>query len=742
MRRIILLAAILLCATGARATTYYVDYSAGSDSNAGTSKGAAWKHAPGMLGLTPGGGSTGDGCASTCASTTINPGDAIILKGGIIWPYTTLPWQPNFSGNATTTPTYGCAGTGCITITNDPTWNAGKVNSVTLARDLGGCNPSSPPAVSFSGGGGSSAAATALVIPSAAGSAEPQVAGFVYHVNVTNQGSGYTSNPSVTISGGGCLGITAQADITRPIIDAGSGSSIAWPVGTGSAPLAYGPGLSPIGSFLIIANLEIRNILNTVRASGAGIQTAMLGAEQGGSGHITYGPNNYVHGRTTTCILQSCIPGGWPANDQEQADKAIQFNNGNDEIINNFVENGDSYETGTSSTTCSTSSPCIFSEADIGGAPGTQGGWIHGNKMYSVRWLGHVGGSGSPALQEDHNEFWLVLYDVGTAHVNAMYVETTTGTNYLFDNIVHNCVSGSSNQQQMGNGTTQWIFNNIWWACPGTGTLTYGIDVQQGQGASGGTFHILNNTMLYASGTSPCLSSGSGSSFITALFVEAQNNFCISNQNPYFQIQQSGANWSNHAGSTVTANIQAASQITTLSTATSQGYGPTTLYGPTLSSNDTVTFAAAAGSANLSADCSGILVALCSDINGNVRPASGGWQAGAIQFGGGTVGPTVPSAILPLTLTVNVPVIPPPPVVPPIAMSPMTIPAATEGIAYSQQITATGCGALGTSICTCTVSIGALPKGLTLTPGCLLSGVIPIGTFTATSTVSFTVKAQ
>ena len=611
--------------------TCYIDYELGSDLNDGTAKTTGgghgpWQHAPGMLGLTPAGASTGDGCTSNCAAQSPLPGDKYILKGGVIWPYTTLPWQPTMSGNATTSGTYGCAGTGCIYIGYDPTWNKGIVNSVTLTRDLGGCNPASPPTVVFSGGGGSSAAATANVIPSAAGTAEPNVAGFVYHVTMTNQGSGYTSNPTVTISGGGCTLVTAVADIQRPVIDAGSGSAIAWPVGTGAGALVYGPGLTPTGSFLIIDHLEIRNILNTVRTTG--ILTAMLGNEQGGTGHVTYS-NNYVHGRFTTCVLQSCIPGGWPANDQEQADKGIEYTNASDEVSGNVMENGDAYETGTSSTTCSTNLPCIFSESSVAGSPGLQGGWIHGNVMYSVRWLGHVGGSGATPLVESNNEMWLVLYDVGTAHVNEMYIESTTGTNYIYNNIFHSAVSGASNQQQMGNGTTQYFFNNISWGLGG-GTSNYGLDAIQGAGASGGTFLFANNTMVSNSGTRTCID-GSGAGFSSALTVTLQNNQCITTQNPYW-VAIASATYKNSAGSTTAANVQAASTIQTAATATSQGYVASNLYAPTLSSNDTVTFSSGGTSANLTSLCSGALVPLCSDINGVARPSSGGWQAGAYQL--------------------------------------------------------------------------------------------------------------
>jgi hypothetical protein len=56
----------------ASAATYYIDYAGGSDANAGTSTGAAWKRCPGMYGFT--------GSYSHAA------GDRFIFKGGVTWP--------------------------------------------------------------------------------------------------------------------------------------------------------------------------------------------------------------------------------------------------------------------------------------------------------------------------------------------------------------------------------------------------------------------------------------------------------------------------------------------------------------------------------------------------------------------------------------------------------------------------------------------------------------------------------
>jgi hypothetical protein len=70
-------AVYLFTAIFLRAANYYVDYSAGNDSNAGTSTGAAWKHCP------------GDPAASGSASSTaLGAGDTVFFKGGVTYVFT------------------------------------------------------------------------------------------------------------------------------------------------------------------------------------------------------------------------------------------------------------------------------------------------------------------------------------------------------------------------------------------------------------------------------------------------------------------------------------------------------------------------------------------------------------------------------------------------------------------------------------------------------------------------------
>ncbi|MGH8398293.1 MAG: DUF11 domain-containing protein [Gammaproteobacteria bacterium] len=121
MRRLVVFAILLnvfLAARSASATTYYIDFFSGTDSNSGISQSAPWKHAPGM-----------NGCAANCASTTPLAGDSLIFKGGVTWDYTIWPWNLPSSGNASTT-AVGCnggtAGGGCIYYGVDPVWFAGS----------------------------------------------------------------------------------------------------------------------------------------------------------------------------------------------------------------------------------------------------------------------------------------------------------------------------------------------------------------------------------------------------------------------------------------------------------------------------------------------------------------------------------------------------------------------------------------------------------------------------------------
>ncbi len=628
--------------------TCYIDYENGNDSWSGaaqTFQGGAvgpWKHAPGMQGLTPSGSATGDGCSGNCASQVPVAGDKYILKGGVVWPYTTAPWSWPWSGTSSTQK-YGCAGPGCIYIGNAvgaglAAWNKGIVNSIVLTRDLGRWNPASPPTISCSGGGGSGAAATPLVMPAAQG--DVLIAGFIYHVTLTAQGSGYTSAPICTIAGGGGSAVLA-ADIDRAVVDLGAlqSSPPDWPVGLYlTYPNTYSP--SPgISSYDIFSGVEVRNILQKQRQSTGTAQTAMIGE----GAHSTIS-NAYVHGRFVDCVAEgSC------STSMEFQDAAISPSDTYAEVANSIMENGDAFFLGTSTSQahgiCDNGAPCTFGTMGI--ATGTQTFHgpvsVHGNKIYSDSWQIRLAGnnaSGNDPFLVYGNEVWLTLYQVNaSAHVNRRYSELQPPATLIsYNNIDHNHMEGSGNQQECRVGVTLYFFNEVIWGT-GTSTPPYGIDPADA-GGGGCTAYFYNDTLYNPTGPYNCLNSGNAT---VATRVVMQNIHCISGPTVVdpFAGSASDVIFENQAGSSNPAAVQAASTVQGVSTANAQGYTSSNLYAPTSANDGTVTFASGTGSVNLSSLCSGNLAALCADINGNTRPASGGarWQAGAYVYGSGGSSP-------------------------------------------------------------------------------------------------------
>ncbi len=126
LRGILLAGCFLLIHSDVSATTYYVDYTNGADTNSGTSKTAPWKYAPGMYSV-----------SGTAASTTINPGDSIILKGCVTWPNAAFPWAAPSSGGSSAAQIYigvdktwwDSTVSGCATAWNRPILNPGATST-------------------------------------------------------------------------------------------------------------------------------------------------------------------------------------------------------------------------------------------------------------------------------------------------------------------------------------------------------------------------------------------------------------------------------------------------------------------------------------------------------------------------------------------------------------------------------------------------------------------------------------
>ena len=75
------------------ATTYYIDYASGSNTNAGTSTNAPFQSCPGMA-------------TFPSSAYTPTPGDIFVFKGGVTWPAATLPLTIPCSGTVASPMTY------------------------------------------------------------------------------------------------------------------------------------------------------------------------------------------------------------------------------------------------------------------------------------------------------------------------------------------------------------------------------------------------------------------------------------------------------------------------------------------------------------------------------------------------------------------------------------------------------------------------------------------------------------
>ncbi len=124
----------------------------------------------------------------------------------------------------------------------------------------GGSGFTSAPLVSITGGGGTGATATASVLN-----------GMVTGVTITNPGSGYTSPPTISFSGGGGTGAAATAIMASPKINVTiQGVTIENGVANGDGPAGTGGGIRDTNN----ASLTLTNDLithNLATADGGGV---------------------------------------------------------------------------------------------------------------------------------------------------------------------------------------------------------------------------------------------------------------------------------------------------------------------------------------------------------------------------------------------------------------------------------------------------------------------------------------
>jgi hypothetical protein len=516
-------------ALGNTCKTCYIDYENGNDSWDGTQKtlvggtSGPWKHLPGMQGSGPDG-SSHDGCSGNCAAQSPKAGDNYILKGGVVFPASTLPITWTWSGSSTTASVgYGCVGTGCIYIGVDPTWNKGKVNAVITTRDFGGCPASGVTATISAPGSGTPAAATPVMIGGTPQFADGSSFDVAYWT-VTNQGSGYASNPTVTVSGSGCRNISAVADIQRAIIDMGA-PSLDW---TAKPPYNAPEVINESGSYVIVDNLELRNM----QYSYAGISASGQFAPIGGSGNWTTFSNLYVHNDYPDTASSALHIG-------DSMSQITQYQE-TSEVSYSYVENGE------------VAFPCpggqtICGWGDFGNIQGLH---VHHNHIAYFLWAvkqanGIAAGAGN-ILDIFNNEVWAGISSNGTGHLNLFYVGIDGATHNIYNNLFYDNV-GSTNQLTPGvNYTTTFnIYNNVGWNS-GSGGSIFQPDLGASIPVSGAitTFNFWNNTLGATSN-----GSGYGSTFKGAVigtgscsgtgcsqrYVNLYNNVIISDQ--------SGAHW-------------------------------------------------------------------------------------------------------------------------------------------------------------------------------------------------------
>jgi hypothetical protein len=620
-------------------TCYYIDYVNGSDANTGLSKTAAWKSVPGMTCA------TGNAASHSFAQT-----DEFILKGGDTWPYSCVSGTWTIAGGGAGTPnSYAYPG---MYVGYDPTWNAGTVNSVRVV-DPGNCTTGTTLSVSLAGGGGSGATAT-TTLESIASISAPTLLDFV---TVTNQGSGYTSNPSVSfaVTAGSCSRLPiAYADIYSPVISAAGGV-----MGTASS---IPPMFTFNASYGTVDHLEFAHdrIFSTAYTGGG--NPNMLNSF---GTAITF-QNLYVHDFAMNDISSfnaNCVVSGNAECNLDVAQSAAIYlgdENGVQSKINNNIFNNYESEAEGCAANSTSGPPCVEMTAVLA-APysGTAiGGIITNNIIHNWRGSLYTLGNTSTSLVAG-NWIWAALPDVGTQHGDTYYLQDggLTYNNKLSDIFPGTAAfyieTGDGSNPTVG--LKNYLFNNVAWD---VGTSTPPIGWTSEYSNSGATsmsptpdLRAYNNTFYAYQGTADCMNAGQW--FSASVALQAQyaftiyNNHCISSQSTSHWYDANGGEygvWNTHANPNLSATqalIDPLNVTDSPATATTQGYTAGNSYAPTASTNDTVTFASGGNSQNLTNLCAtslnGLsLSALCSDINGNARPTSGGWQAGAYQYGSGT----------------------------------------------------------------------------------------------------------
>lgn len=313
---------------------------------------------------------------------------------------------------------------------------------------------------------------------------------------------------------------------------------------------------------------------------------------------------------------------------------------------------------------------------------------VHNNTMHDTSWAIDAGGSPSASVTVYNNEFYRV--DHGTAFGNGginptIYGnhfhdfanwDTTAGTAYHHDgvhmftdngNISNAYVYNNLFNGDIGNTDTSWIyleaggshtfnnrnvFNNVLFIASTRNSCCGMIDLYNQSGATSSSGFLGNNTVFGASAAA-----GPANGWLVAggqSNARVQNNaivtcaanlagvntgatFAALSNNVYCNSAGSNSfNW--HGSFTGTYSTWAASSGEVSGFASTAGAMNIDTNGTPLAGSNLI-----GAGANLTSLCSGALVPLCSDMQGNARPAIGAWDVGAYEFAAGTPTAATPS---------------------------------------------------------------------------------------------------
>jgi hypothetical protein len=478
--------------------------------------------------------------------------------------------------------------------------------------------------VTLTGGGGTGATATAQFQTSG------YLAGLLQHVTVTNPGSGYTSNPTVSFIGSTCTALpTAVADIYSPIFDT---SGTIWTQSNG-AEAYYGP-IETRAHYLKFDHIEVRG-QRTSSTEGSGAMWTHIG--DGGLFQHMYFHN--VGPATVQTVIAGTV--------------ALSVNGGygfySTDVDSSFFDN---YENEITGANCgfNNGTPNYF-EPPCGSSVAVTGATKLTNNIVHD-WRGQVYSPSKQGLDYHGNTIWNTVYDCCQQHEDTFYF---FGGGVIYNNTIHDAAPlGAANMyielsDSVGNCNQTYLYNNVVWNV-GRSTQPIGFTGEFYSQACNGNnsitvpkMYAYNNTLYAKNGANSCIGANQWYGIKTANFY-IYDNHCLSNQAELHWYDSNGGNYgtwnglSNPNSTATQAAIDAVNTVQDPVTAASQGYTPGNGFAPSAANNATVL-----ASASIFAPCLVSLSALCSDIHNVSRTGAGSnpWQHGAYKYG-----PSAPTGLM------------------------------------------------------------------------------------------------